>query len=107
MKVLLDEMIDVRFRHLLPGHDVFTVDYMRWKSVKNGALVAIAAANRFEAMVTVDPGFAHEQNVITLPLAVIIIFADGTDVESLEPFAPDVLDKLKIAEPGMILEVRS
>jgi hypothetical protein len=47
MKVLLDEMVDVRFRRCLPGHDVFSVDYLKWKGLKNGAIIARAAAERF------------------------------------------------------------
>jgi len=53
MKVLLEEMIDVRFRLLLPGHDVFSVDYMKWKGVKNGALIAVAAAALVDRRVAV------------------------------------------------------
>src|SRR3954466_16336644 len=45
MKILLDESIDVRFRTRLAGHDVFTVSYTGWKSLKNGELVREAAAN--------------------------------------------------------------
>jgi hypothetical protein len=34
MKVLLDECVDVRFRHAITGHSVFTVTYMGWNGVK-------------------------------------------------------------------------
>jgi hypothetical protein len=106
MKVLLDEMVDVRFRHLLPGHDVFSVEYMQWKGLKNGALIARAADEKFDAIVTVDTGIPNQQNPSALPLAMVVIFSEGNDVDSLRPFASQVLDKLKTARRGMIIEIR-
>lgn len=105
MKVLLDEMIDTRFRHLLVGHEVFSVEYMSWKGVKNGALISQAAASGFEALVTVDAGIPKEQNRKSLPLALLIVFSDGSDIDSLRPFAAKVLEKLTIAKIGMIYEI--
>ncbi len=54
MKILLDESIDVEFRTRITGHDVFTVAYMGWKGLSNGALLARAAADGFDAMITTD-----------------------------------------------------
>ena len=59
MKVLLDENLPHRLRLFLPGHDVFTVDYLRWKGIQNGRLLALAAANGFDAMLTMDDGIAY------------------------------------------------
>ena len=42
MNVLLDEDMPHPFRHHLPGHDVWTVDYMGWKGTVNDALFALA-----------------------------------------------------------------
>jgi hypothetical protein len=39
MKVLLDENMPTKFYRHLPGHDVRTVQYMGWESVKNGSLL--------------------------------------------------------------------
>lgn len=52
MKILLDENLPHKLRHELLGHDVFTVQYQGWSGLKNGALLAQAAASGFEAMVT-------------------------------------------------------
>ena len=56
MKLLLDEMMPHKLRQHLPGHEVFTTAYMQWGGVRNGALSAKAAANQFDAMITVDAG---------------------------------------------------
>jgi hypothetical protein len=43
MKLLLDECVVQDFRHLITGHDVFTVAYVGWSGVKNGQLLIRAA----------------------------------------------------------------
>lgn len=44
MKVLLDENIDMRFKHSFDGpfHEAFTVRDMNWQGVKNGKLSTLA-----------------------------------------------------------------
>ena len=54
MKLLLDEKLPHRLRPLLAGHDVFTVAYMKWAGIENGALLALAVAEGFEALITKD-----------------------------------------------------
>ena len=52
MKLLLDENLPHRLRPLLVGHEAFTVAYMNWKGIENGRLLALAASNGFDAVVT-------------------------------------------------------
>ena len=33
MKILIDEDLDVRLRHLFPHYDAYTVEYMGWKGL--------------------------------------------------------------------------
>jgi hypothetical protein len=44
LKFILDECVHVDFRLHLPGHEVFTVTYVGWKSIKNDKLLERAAA---------------------------------------------------------------
>jgi transposase len=81
VKVLLDESVDVEFHHEVVGHDVYTVTYMRWNGLKNGALLAEAAAHGFDVLVTTDRNIPHQQNVGALPCAVVIIMARSNDLE--------------------------
>jgi hypothetical protein len=53
VRVLLDECIDWRLSRDLVGHDVKTARQMRWASIKNGELLALAA-EQFD----VQPGTA-------------------------------------------------
>ena len=73
MKLLLDECVHVDFRHSLRGHQVFTVTYLGWKSIKNGKLLAKAAAEGFDAMLTTDRAIEFEQNLSVLPLSLVIL----------------------------------
>lgn len=73
MKLLLDENLPHQLRHELPGHDSFTVAYMGWVGVENGELLKRAAAQGFDALVTKDANVRYEQNLVNLPIAVIIV----------------------------------
>ena len=57
MKVLIDESLDVRLRQHLAGHDTYTVQFMGWKGLKNGDLLARAATDGFDVVLTYDQNF--------------------------------------------------
>lgn len=57
-RVLLDENLAVRLRLWLPGVDAVTVEFMGWKSVRNGELVRRARAEAFDVFVTADKALA-------------------------------------------------
>ena len=107
MKVLLDESIDVEFRHEVVGHDVYTVTYMRWNGLKNGALLAQAAEHGFDALVTTDRNIPHQQNVGALPCAVVIIMARSNDLADLKVLVPNLLGALSKLTPRSVVHVRT
>ena len=39
MKILIDENLDIRLRHLFPHYETYTVEYMGWKGLSNGAML--------------------------------------------------------------------
>ena len=51
MRLLLDESVPRRLRRALPNHEVKTVVEMGWGGIKNGNLLALAAAS-FDAFIT-------------------------------------------------------
>ena len=71
MRLLLDESMPRRFRLSLPKHAVRTVVEMGWSGVKNGKLLALAAAE-FDASLTVDKNLPYQQNLTKLPVAVVV-----------------------------------
>jgi hypothetical protein len=106
MKLLLDENLPVAIRHELVGHDVFTVDYMRWKGTRNGKLLSIAASSGFDALVTIDDAIPKQQNVKNIPLSVIVLVALSNDIDDLRPLVPRLLDALKSLPPRSVIEVK-
>ncbi len=103
MKILLDENLPHELRHLIVGHDVFTVKYMGWKGVKNGVLLAQAAASDFDVMITMDTGVPYQQNVSTLPLSVVVLRALSTDIDDLRPLVPQLYDTLNKLRPKTVV----
>ena len=105
MKVLLDENLPHEFRHELVGHEVVTVHYAGWRGLKNGALLAQAAASGYDVMVTVDNGVAFRQNLSRLPIAIVVLDAPSNDIDDLRPLVPSLLAALGGIAPKTLVRV--
>lgn len=104
MRILLDESLPRPLGRLLLGHDISTVAQEGWARLNNGTLLRRAAAG-FDVMLTADQNIQFQQNLSTLPLAVVVLVAESNRLESLEPLVPAVLDALKNLEPRTLLRV--
>ena len=105
MKLLLDENLPHLMRLELPGHDVFTAAYMGLGGVENGELLRRAAAAGFDALVTNDRGLEYQQNLTTLPLAVVVVLAPANTIEALRPAFPLLLAALTGLRPCEFIKV--
>ncbi len=105
MKVLLDENLPHALRRLLKGHDVSTVRFKRWDSLRNGSLLAAAKEEGFDVLLTMDGGFAHQQNPTLLPVAVVILSAPSNAMEDLVPLVPEMIAALDRLVPRTISHV--
>jgi predicted nuclease of predicted toxin-antitoxin system len=94
MKVLIDESLDVRLHQHLSGHDTYTVQFMGWKGLKNGVLLARAATDGFDVVLTYDQNIQHQQNLATLPVSVVILDAASNQIDDLLPLVPALLHAL-------------
>jgi hypothetical protein len=74
VKVLLDECVDWRLARDIPGHEVKTARQMGWTTIRNGELLALAAAS-FDVFVTVDRSLDLQPNPPSFPIAVIVLAA--------------------------------
>ena len=59
MRILLDESLPRRLRHLFIGHDVSTVVDAGWSGVTNGGLFPLAAP-QFDIFVTADQNLQYQ-----------------------------------------------
>ena len=87
MRLLLDECVPARLRKALPSHEVTTVGQAGWSGIKNGKLLALAAAS-FDAFITVDKNLPYQQNAASLPIAVLVLDAVSNELTYLLPLVP-------------------
>lgn len=105
MKLLLDECVTRYLKRDLTGHEVFTVDEAGLKGLKNGELLRRAARAGFDVLVTVDQNLSYQQNVHTLPVAILILVAYSNAYAKLKPLMPRVLEKLETISKGTVERV--
>ena len=104
MRLLLDESLPRPLAGLLIGHDTRTVTQMGWTSLNNGALLKQAAAE-FDAVLTADQNIEFQQNLKTLPIAIVVLVASSNRLESLEPLLVDLLQALEVLKPKVLVRV--
>jgi predicted nuclease of predicted toxin-antitoxin system len=105
MKLLLDENLPHQLRNEIPGHDCFTVAYMGWAGIENGELLVRASSESFDALVTKDANLQFEQNLVDLPVAVVILHASTNDIDDIRPLVPALLRALNTLPPKQITHV--
>jgi hypothetical protein len=101
VKVLLDECVDWRLARDLVGHDVKTARQMGWTTIKNGELLALAG-RQFEVFVTVDRNLSFQQNLVSYPIAVIVLRAKTNRLVDLKPLTPKLVAAIESARPGVV-----
>ena len=98
MRLLLDESVPSRLRRSLAEHSVRTVVEAGWSGVKNGKLLALAATE-FDAFITVDKNLPFQQNLATLPIALLVLDSVSNELSALLPVVPDLLRELASLKP--------
>jgi predicted nuclease of predicted toxin-antitoxin system len=106
MRLLLDECVARDVKNDLIGHEVHTVDDAGYKGLKNGVLLR-SASETYDVLITVDQNLPFQQNIRALPIAVIIIIANGITYEELHPLIPNVLAVLTTIRPGQLVRVET
>jgi hypothetical protein len=96
VKVLLDECVDWRLARDIVGHDVRTARQMRWTTVDDRELLALAAG-RFDVFVTVDRNLSFQQNLTPLPILVFVLHAKTNRLSDLRPLVPRLLAAIETA----------
>ena len=104
MRVLLDECVPKRLRNELLDHDVVTVVEMGWAGVKNGKLLALAAAE-FECFLTVDANIEMQQHLPSIPIAVLLVRAVSNDPATLHSMVSEIRRALANIQPKQFKSV--
>jgi len=74
VRLLLDHNLDWRLKRLLPGHEVATAKDMGWEEAGDGDLLGVAEAE-FDALLTGDKNFRHQQNLRGRDIALVVLLA--------------------------------
>jgi len=98
---LLDHNMDWRLLRLLPGHEATTARAMGWDEAGDGDLLAVAEAE-FDALLTGDKNFRHQQNLRGRDIALIILVARRNILATMAPLMPQVLALLATVQPGQV-----
>jgi hypothetical protein len=106
MRLLLDESVPSRLRHSLTDHSVRTVVESGWSGVQNGRLLGLAAAD-FDAFITVDKNLPFQQNLATLPIALVVLDAVSNELSALMPLVPALLRELSALKPKSYILVKA
>ena len=104
MRILLDESVPARIGALLVGRAANSVQRMGWAGIKNGRLLALAAAD-FDILLTADKGIEYQQNISALPIAVLIVLAKSNRMEDIVPAVPANLAVLAEIQPRTLIKV--
>jgi predicted nuclease of predicted toxin-antitoxin system len=101
VRVLLDECVDWRLGRELASHEVKTARQMGWTALKNGELLALAAA-QFDVFVTVDRNLSLQQDVVSFSIAVVVLRARTNRLADLRPLVPSLLSAIEATGPGTV-----
>ncbi len=75
-----------------------------WIGARNGELLR-AAATVFDVFITMDRGIEHQQNIVALDIAVVLISAGSNRLRDVEPAIPALNRLLPDVEPGKLYHV--
>jgi hypothetical protein len=95
MRILFDHNVPSGLRHHLAGHEIKTTRQMRWDRLQNGELLREAAGAAFGVLLSIDKKLRHEQNLMRLPLPVVILDSVSNALPVVMLFAPFVLKLLE------------
>ena len=101
MRILLDECVDARLRRELPGHEAQTVSHAGWAGIKNGRLLKIVAdSGQFDVFLTMDKNLPRQQQLESLPFAVVVLRAPSSNIADVRPILPEFLRRIAEFQPG-------
>ncbi len=105
MRLLLDECVDERLRHLFSPHDCQTARFAKMAGLKNGELLVAAEAAGFDVIVTTDQNIPFQQELSSRAVAVLILCASTNKLADLTGIIPAALTALSSIKPGGFVRV--
>ena len=105
MRILLDECVDERLRHLFTEYDCQTARYAGFTGLKNSALLLAAEEAGFDVLVTVDQNIPDQQTLTHRRISVLILCGRTNRLSDLRPLVHAARDTLVSITPGQVARV--
>lgn len=107
MRILLDNNVHLPvLRRVLDGLDFTHASRAGWSDLGNGRLIAAAAEAGFTVLVTADRNLRHQQNLATLPLALVVLDLPRNTAPALELHAHSIRSAVERSIHAGVLCVR-
>lgn len=78
---------------------------MGWSSKRNGELLRLMVAEKFEVLLTVDQNIEFQQNVRASGIGVIVVLARTNRVRELRPLAQQILTAITSLTAGELVRI--
>ncbi len=105
MRILIDECIDERLRHMFPAFDCQSARYAGFAGLKNGDLLTAAEAAGFDVIITVDQNMPSQQKLADRSLSVMVFCAPTNRLGHLQRLIPAALGALGSITPGDLVRI--
>jgi len=79
---------------------------MGWAELSNGRLLQAAEAAGYVALITVDKGFAKQQNMKDRQISVLLLHTVDTSLEGLIPLVPALVSAMTEVRQGELVVIR-
>jgi predicted nuclease of predicted toxin-antitoxin system len=90
MRLLLDENLPKRLKLDFPEHEIYTVRDMQCNGIKNGDLLNLLLNNNFDALLTFDKNFQHQQSFSNYSISVFVLIATINQYKELTKLTPKI-----------------
>lgn len=104
MKILFDNGVPVRLRQALSEHSITTAYEMGWEELRNGELLS-RAQDQFDVLITTDSNIRYQQRISEYAIALIVLRAFNTKLESYLPLVPETENALRTISPGDVVYI--
>lgn len=105
MRILIDESLPIALARDLGMPDVSTVRAEQWLGLRNGVLLRAAVDRGFDVLVTADRALRHQQNLVAIGIAVVLVTGVRNRMQDLRPLLPLITNAVRTIQKGQLIEL--
>jgi hypothetical protein len=102
-RILIDENLPAKLKFRFgDDFEILTVHDMGWASKKNGELLKLIEAEKFDFLLTVDRNIEYQQNMDKITFGLIILITNDNRYQTVLPFVEKIKLELIINKSKLI-----